>query len=251
MMQLPIAGSLRREFAGRSEAAIYRRFQRRQEEERQRREEREDARTDSAELLDMAALVVTEMEINNFRREIDRYDTATIVALQQNEIDLAEARERLERIFAKAHVLPDGRRVFKTEDGLHVVDEYGQELSPDVISPEEIADARPRWEEASDAIDRLEALTQEREELLDYQAKLDDARKRLDNGDLTREEFDRLRTELQVDMPVSVRAQFPELADEQHADFDQAAQPDAAPIELDLSEDLVPSTAGPKAFVPG
>ena len=29
MMQLPIAGSLRKEFAGRSEAAIYRRFQRR------------------------------------------------------------------------------------------------------------------------------------------------------------------------------------------------------------------------------
>ena len=67
MMQLPIAGSLRREFAGRSEAAIYRRFQRRQEEERQRREEREEARNDTAELLDMAALVVTEMEINNFR----------------------------------------------------------------------------------------------------------------------------------------------------------------------------------------
>ncbi len=251
MMQLPVAGSLRREFAGRSEAAIYRRFQRRQEEERQRREEREEARNDTSELLDMAALVVAEREINEFRMEIDRYDTATIAALQQNGFDLAEARERLERIFANAHVLPEGRRVFKTEDGLRVFDEHGQELSPDVISPDEIADARPRWEEASDALDRLEELTREREELFEYQAKLDEARDRLDNGDLTREEFDRLRNELVSEMPGTVRVQIPELAEEEHADIDQAAQPDAAPIDLDLSEDLVPSTAGPKTFVLG
>ncbi|MCO5080006.1 MAG: hypothetical protein M9937_30535, partial [Chelatococcus sp.] len=68
---MPSIRSLRSEFTGRTEAAIYRRFQRRQEEERQRREEREEARNDTAELLDMAALVVTEMELNEFRLEID------------------------------------------------------------------------------------------------------------------------------------------------------------------------------------
>jgi DNA repair ATPase RecN len=145
----------------------------------------------------------------------------------------------------KAHVLPDGRRVFETEDGLRVFDEHGRELDASTISPEEIEDSRPRWETAKQAIDRLDALTQEREHLLVYQEKLDHARERLDAGDLTREEFDNLRDELKDDMPESVREQLSELEQEQET----AAEPDATPAEeLKISDDMVPATSKPSGL---
>ncbi len=248
-MPMPSIRSLRSEFTRRTEAAIYRRFQRRQQEERQRREEREEARTDSAELLDMAALIVTEMEINAFRVEIDRYDVATIEALQQNEIALAKAREDLDRLFAKAHVLADGRRVFKTQDGTRVFDEFGHELAPDVVAPDEIADERPRWETAREIITKHKELAEERQELLDYQAKLDEARERLDAGDLTRDEFDRLREELTADMPDTVRAH---VAGAENEPLELEASDPVAGQDTDLviEDDMVPSQL-PDGPVPG
>lgn len=252
-MNTVVAGALGQIFRGSTEPS-YRemllRHQRAENERRERDEKMDDAKTDD---LDLAmAVVVTAAEMDEFRIELDRYDTATVAALQLNERELILARERLDKLLGEAHVLPDGRRVFETEDGLRVFDEHGRELDASVISPEEIEDSRPRWETAKPIIDGYKALAKERTELLEYQEKLDHARERLDAGDLTREEFDDLRDELKADMPDAVREQLPELEQEQEtaAEADAApAEADAAPAdELEISDDMVPTSSKPSGL---
>lgn len=254
MMHQPAIGDLGRVFrTSAGLAAHLRAFQRQQEEERLRRDRRQDAQGDEAELMDFAMVMVSAGELEIFRVELDSYDTATIAALQENERNLMQARERLDELFAKAHVLPDGRRVFKTEDGLRVFDEHGQELSGTTIHPTEIDDKRPRWETARDAIDQYEALTQEREAILTYQQKLDEARERIDTGEISREEFDEMRDELKTAMPDAVRAQVPELASKVTMDTDFAAPSSSGPAAdtgLAIEDDMIPSSFTP-ASVPG
>lgn len=46
----------------------------------------------------------------------------------QNGRALERVQEDLRIMVDKAYVLPDGRRVFKTEDGMRVFDEHGEEI---------------------------------------------------------------------------------------------------------------------------
>lgn len=68
-------------------------------------------------------------KIADFTVKLDRYDTATVQALMDNERDVLAVREKIDAMMLKAHVLPDGRRVFKTEDGTRVFDEFGAQLN--------------------------------------------------------------------------------------------------------------------------
>ena len=208
----PLAGSLRTEFKIRSEAAhlARERHLRTLREERDRKERRDDQRDQlAADLADLGMMMVSASEIAIFRSQLDTYDTATIIALQENERALAEAQERLDAILLKAHVLPDGRRVFKTEDGTRVFDEFGSEVAGSVISPDEIADHRPRYEVFRSALDHKNDVVEERQDLIRYQGKLDNARERLDQGDITRGEYDRLQDDLKTSMPEAVRRHVP------------------------------------------
>lgn len=246
MMQLNVAGALRKEFISRSETAAFRHFQLQQQEERKRRERDEGIESSTAELLDLAMLIVTEAEERQLRLELDRYDAATIEALYLNEAEMAKVREKLGRMLAEAHVLPDGRRVFKTEDGTRVFDEHGNEVDADTIHPDEIGDDKPTWEQFQSEFERYEALEHERQELLDYQAKLDEARERLDAGEMTREEYDRLREDLVEQMPEAVRMQVPELADR--------TPEDSAPVQetaLVIEDDMTPTYTPPASMGPG
>lgn len=249
MMHVTTAGNLSRAFRSSTEMAADQRIHlRRQEEERARRERESDARNDEAELLDVAMTVVAAGEVAQFRRELDRYDAATVAALQDNEQELSELRERLSTLLGQAHVLPDGRRVFKTEDGLRVFDEHGRQVDASTIDPDMIENWRPRWESYERNFLRAQELIAEREALLDYQTKLDAARESLDAGDLTREEFDRLREELAAEMPEAVRSQLPDLASEQEAlDQETSLQTPASapPVGFTVDDDMVPTSQGP------
>lgn len=123
----------------------------------------------------------------------------------ENQAAIDAVQERIEAMLQDAHILPDGRRVFKTKDGMRVFDEHGQELPPEIIDPMTIDDMKPRWESFSADMNEWERLMQEREQLHDYQAKLDDARERLDSGEITQDELDKLKTVLAEDVPVAVR----------------------------------------------
>lgn len=191
-----------------------------------------------AEAYEFAVAMISAADAAEFRIELDTYDTATIEALQVNECELVEARENVGKMLARAYVLPDGRRVFETEDGLRVFDEKGNELDASVITPGEIEDSHPKWEVYDRARQGVDGLEQQRTSILDYQAKLDDARERLDAGDLTRDEFDRLRADLKAEMPDAVRDQIPELADQKPEAKAEAPQ---MADKLDITDDMLPA----------
>lgn len=107
---------------------------------RERREQQDEIEADEAEFVDMALSIVSAEVIADFRVELDTYDEATTAALQDVVERLDIAQQRVDDILEQAHVLPDGRRVFKTKDGLRVFDEHGVELAPSEIDPDEIAD---------------------------------------------------------------------------------------------------------------
>jgi len=246
-----IAGELRRQFRGNAEALLHQqRFNREQREDRERKQQHEQSQDTTSDLLDLATVIVSADEIADFQITLTEYDAATVAALQANELAIDQVRERLDALLAQAHELPDGRRVFKTRDGLRVFDENGTELDVSVVDPELIADSRPRWEDYQPDWLRLQALEEERVDLLDYQHRLDDARLQLDDGDITREEFDKLRDDLVRDMPEAVRAQLP---DAQADELDKARSVERD-IELDIAGDMVPDSMtvpAAKPFVPG
>lgn len=248
MTQALLAGSLRREFGSSSQAAIFQHFQKQQREERLRRERDEKADETGPDLLDVVALIVSEAEIRALHLEADRYDTATIEALYANETALVLIMQQKEDLLLRAYVLPDGRRIFKSADDIRVFDEHGTELSSDDIDPDLIGKAHPTWEEYSPVLSEESRLIQEREGLLEYQAKLDEARERLDTGNMTREEFDALRDDLKSTMPDAVRAHIPELANEQDAVNDLASR---QPVVLDLSDDMRPTSVASALSAPG
>lgn len=178
--------------------------------ERQRRkdERTEDARDDMAMLATMEIVLASTESVAEFRVQLDEYDAATVEALMENQVALDAVRERIRLMLEEAHVLEDGRRVFKTKDGTKVYDEYGQEVPPEVIDPDTIADDKPKWEDYKEELDEYGRLAEEREQLLDYQRKLDEARERLDQGEITQDELDTLKADLAADMPDAVRVKL-------------------------------------------
>lgn len=242
----PLAGSLRTEFKIRSEAAhlARERHLRTLREERDRKERRDDQRDQlAADLADLGMMMVSASEIAIFRSQLDTYDTATVIALQENERALAEAQQRLDAILLKAHVLPDGRRVFKTEDGTRVFDEFGSRVDASTITPDAIMDHHPTWETYQHDFEEIKRLQIERNTLVEYQGKLDDARDRLNSGDMTRAEYTQLRDELEISMPDAVQRYVPGM--EERASPEPDAPSASTDMSLDISADMVPTRAAP------
>lgn len=239
-MDLSIAGNLGREFKGRTDALFQQRLMLLQREDRERRERKEEIAEEAAETADFALALVVTAEIEEFQLELDTYDAATISAIQDNADALEAIEAQLKPYLEQAFVLPDGRRVFKTEDGLRVYDENGTLLDDDVIDPSVIDDWRPRWETVKPIIEQRERLLRQREELFDYQEKLDDARERLDSGEITRAEFDELRQSLKGQMPDAVREKIPGMEREK-----APAAEISADARLDIGADMMPAMLTP------
>lgn len=205
----PVAQTVwRLEFA--RKAAISRELEDRLRDEKARHDRREielaDDRRDNNEMAELLTAVLASAEqIEAFTVKLDRYDTATVDALMQNEQDLAVVRERIETMLLEAHTLPDGRRVFKTRDGERVFDEHGTEMKAEEIDPNVIADTKTRWEVYRDTRNAEKALVDERHQLLEFQQKIDDARERLEDPELTEKELKALEAELGEAAPDRVR----------------------------------------------
>lgn len=210
----------------------------RRAEEKERREERE-----LEEVVQFVALA-SETQIAAFTVKLDRYDAATVEALMQNEQELRDVREHIEKMLGQAHQLPDGRRVFKTLDGKRVFDENGNEVSSDMIRPEQIEDGRKRFEPYWQERQHEKMLVQERDDLHEFQRKLDEARDAKDEPSLTKKDLDALEKEIDQAAPDRVR----ELAGEKprtNADL-PSPRAEAADTSLDSLEVIeVPRRTGP------
>lgn len=177
----------------------------REVERRQKDTQRTERLEDDVSDLAISAALATDEQIFQFQAKLDSYRTATVESLMENERQLVAVRKRLDEMLAKAYVLPDGRRVFKTEDGLRVFDEHGVELSADDIDPDEIEDWRPRADGYLEDRQAEAALEQDREKRLDLLDWIDAAEERIDAGDLTVEDIADIEKELEAASPVDIR----------------------------------------------
>ncbi|HEY3696765.1 hypothetical protein [Phenylobacterium sp.] len=179
------------------------RLQRRTREDEERQEKKEE--NERKEVAEEVIAHATKSDIANFTVTLDRYDEATVSALMENGVELRAAQERVDKMLLKAHTLPDGRKVFLTEDGTRVFDQHGTELKANEVKPDEIDPHLTRWETFRHAKHDEQRLTDEREELHAYQGKLDNARERTKDPDLSKAELEALDKELREEAPERVR----------------------------------------------
>lgn len=206
--------------------------EKRQQEQRKEREEQLDNDLDA---FTAAVTFASAAQINTFSATLDSYDTATIEALMENELQMTEVRERMDALLKRAYVMDDGRRVFKTEDGTQVFDEYGNEVARGELDPDLIDDSRPIWESYQPELEAYDGLKEERETILDYQDRLDDTRERINEDNITEAELAELESDLDEIMPDAVRLQLP----------DHSPTPAAGTTRTDLNSviSVVPSFA--------
>ena len=155
-------------------------------------------------------VVANEYEVTAFKQELDTYDLATMHALLEKSKILEQLYRQRDRLLDNAYRLDDGTRVFKSEDGVTVINEAGEEIPADVVTPEEIGDHHTKAEEylsVNEKIDEHQAVDQR---LRDYQEQLDAARELVNSGEMTKEELEDYRRQLQADMPLEVRQQLPD-----------------------------------------
>lgn len=171
----------------------------------QRAEQLEKEKRRAEERATVQQVFASQERIGSFTSKLDRYDSVTVEALMENRVLLDKAREQLDAMLTEAHVLPDGRRVFKTRDGTRVFDEHGAELKPDAIDPNLIDETRPHWEEFKGVRDTKLGLERERQDLLDYQSRLDSAREQVGKDRITEKALDDLGADLNEEMPDAIR----------------------------------------------
>ena len=175
----------------RTEAGHWLRLQRAEAADEKKRERAEDR----AELADQAASAVSVRQVTAFRQKLDLYDAANTQDLLLNSENLAKARAMLASILARAYVHSDGRRLFRTRDGTQVFDEFGEDMT-DEVDPDLIEEGRPTWEDYLPSLEAKSALEAERDGLIERQGRIDAARDRIDDEDLTVDELDALDADL-------------------------------------------------------
>ncbi|MEM1151618.1 MAG: hypothetical protein AAGI03_13855 [Pseudomonadota bacterium] len=164
----------------------------RKEQHRHKRDARIEGLDDAVEA---AFTNVAETQRQEIARRLEEMQAANTEALIRNAEELEAVRTRLNAMLSQALVLPDGRRVFKTEDGTQVFDEHGQEVSPEVIDPASVPDRLPSWEEFETETAEHTRLEEERARLIERQQHLDEAETRLEDGELSEGDLDDLEAE--------------------------------------------------------
>lgn len=135
--------------------------------------------------------------------------------------------------------------MFKSEDGTRVFDEYGAEISPDIISPDEIPDHKDRFEPYWRDHNSRDELVQEREELFEYQGMLDRSRERYreardenEGGAVSKDFLDELDAEIDAATPERVKRILGQTAPENDAEISfqqEVPRPSVQPVaKLDI-----------------
>jgi hypothetical protein len=175
--------------------------------DRKRRLELEDRAEDDG--LAFTVAMATPDQLEFFERKLEAYDSAIVLALMENTHALDEVRNRIDQMLAKAHILEDGRRVFKSQDGTFVIDEHGQDVSNDEVDFDAISPHRPTAEQFLEALNEESDLLQDRERIIEFQDKVDAAKDRVAGTEFTEAELDELDAELSAVMPKSVKMHLP------------------------------------------
>lgn len=200
--------------------------------DRERRDETADRLDDQLLVFASAAVVATELQIKQFEQRLDRYevrldayetkldsqDIAVTKALMENQLELERLFALREQILEAAFVLPDGRRVFKSEDGITVYDESHAIVGLNVIDPNDIPDSFVRHEKLL-GVDQLISSTEaERDKLHKAQDDIDAARDKLsiarsklgvarsaiEDGNLTVQDIEEMDADIEASIPTKL-----------------------------------------------
>ncbi len=188
-----------------------------------------------------ASIVMADpVELEAFTLELDAFDEATIKAILENREILERLYLECDTMFNQAYQLDDGTRVFKSEDGVTVITEFGDKIATNVIDPNVIEDHRPSAEAFMDLADSIKHHEEIDQQLHDYQAQLDEACEQVNSGELTQTEFKELRQSLYADMPDQVREYVVDEYKPERVSLHQAFN---APAPTPNVVDQVPSSA--------
>lgn len=175
-------------------------------------------------------------QARRFGHRIEAHQQGLVEALLENQRLLDLIQDQIDAMLEDAYVLDDGRRVFKTEDGERVFDEHGIEVDMDA---DLIDDRKPRWERYRDSMDSRRELSADREDMLDYQLRLDEAEARLERGEASADDLD----DLLMDAPTAVRSRLPshdEAALDPARDASTTMYAAFSPADLDTLSILMP-----------
>lgn len=189
----------------RTEKSARERTRQQQAPDERKKKEEEERRAEALDRAAAAFLRASPSRVASFQRTLDQYRTGATQALIRNEREQTEVAMRMQAQLDQAFVLDDGRHVFKTEDGQRVFDEHGVEIGEDEIHPDEIGDHLGSWENFQETKAERDRLQEEHDAILDYEEKLDEAQEALEDGDITNGQLDALESELEAEMPPSVR----------------------------------------------
>lgn len=214
-----------------------------QREDEHRRREKIKLRKEEEERKLEEAIIASTAQLATFNEHLDDYDTATVHALMDNQHALDLVFKQREEMEAGAFRLPDGRMVFKTEDGQRVFDQHGAQLGPETVHPDAIPDSAPTWEAKLQNKAEADKLLRERDQLHDYQKHLDEAREAAGKDGVTAGALAKMDDDLRRAMPDAVKARLPGAAAE-HDMADLRVVPASSPDLLRVPA-FVPAPAGP------
>lgn len=199
---------LRQEFLERSERQHERHKQYGMRQQKEHREKlAEEAEVAEADFLALgqAAIEATAEAITLFENDLSKYEALTVEEIMRLQGHLDALLAEREALLANTHVLPDGRRVFKTLDGQRVFDEHGIEVGQDIIHPDMIGDDKTRHETFLQNGSAIERTRRSLDAMHEFKDELDGIRDELGNKQITDEKLEELREQLESAAPVEIR----------------------------------------------
>ncbi|MCV6575106.1 MAG: hypothetical protein OIF58_05160 [Cohaesibacter sp.] len=170
--------------------------------ERQQTKDRQE-RHDQDDNLDILLTVAmaTEQEVAVFRARLDDYEeraTKHILALQRKlDQEMVEKNAMLDQ----AYILDDGRRVFKIHDEQRVIDEFGQDVSPDIIVPDEVPNHHPDGKLFIGTLNSLSKTHEALEKTIKFRDRVNEMQDEVDQGKISKDRLQELEQEFEDIMP--------------------------------------------------
>lgn len=167
-----------------------------------------------AEFLTLATEVVmaAQIQIGEYKAKLVTYDEATVFALMENQEQLDAVRAEIQDMLSRAYVMNDGRRVFKSEDGILVIDEFGEIVTLEELNPDLVPFDGPTSDEYLSKLKLEDDLLAERQKIHEFDELKNQQHEELEEGGVTEERLEEMDAELFNAMPDSIRTHVPGLA---------------------------------------